>query len=104
MMKQPKYVYRGEIEYDEETGEITDIAPDWHPLAAIDNFILACGWTHEQNGFKAPEGWRDALAVHFGAGLHFSREVAAKLCIQYHEKAGISFAPNDQNELQGERL
>jgi hypothetical protein len=75
------------------------LAPYWHPLSAIDNFILSCGWTHDQEGFKAPEEWRAALSVNFGKGLHFSRDVAVRLCVQYHENAGIPFAPNTSSDV-----
>lgn len=61
------------------------LAPQWHPLSQIDNFILACGWTHDDEGFVPPEKWRKAIASKFGGGLHWNRENAARFCVNYYE-------------------
>lgn len=63
----------------------TTLAPDWHPLAHIDAFILACGWTHELEGFVPPESWREAIALQHGRGLHWKREHAVQFCVRYYE-------------------
>jgi hypothetical protein len=74
------------------------LAPDWHPLAHIDAFILACGWTYEPEGFVPPESWREPIALHHGGGRHWRREHAAQFCIQYHESYGWALSPNDGGE------
>lgn len=70
------------------------LAPDWHPLAHIDAFLLACGWTHGPEGFVPPEKWQEPIALHNGGGRHWRREHAAAFCIVYHERAGIPMSPN----------
>lgn len=68
---------------------IIGLANDSHPLSLIDNFILACGWTHEAEGFVAPERWRELIAVHHGRGRHWDRESAVRFCVRYHERCWL---------------
>jgi hypothetical protein len=70
-----------------------ELAPDWHPLAAIDQFILACGWTHDGKGFVPPLDWQEAIAIRHGGGIgkdasHWKREHAVQFCVRYHEQEG----------------
>jgi len=62
-----------------------ELFPNWHPLAHIDNFIMACGWTHDGEGFVPPDAWREAMSVNLDSGTHWRRDQAASLCIQYLE-------------------
>ncbi|MEI6036154.1 MAG: hypothetical protein WCS65_17960 [Verrucomicrobiae bacterium] len=62
------------------------LAPDWHPINCIDEFILACGWTWESGGFIPPESWVEKIAIRYGLGRHWSRCMAAQFCIQYYEE------------------
>jgi hypothetical protein len=68
------------------TNESIRLAPDWHPLAHIDQFILACGWTHDGEGFVCPEQWAEAIAIRHGRGKHWRREHAIQFCVRYHEQ------------------
>ena len=71
------------------------LAADWHPLSAIDNFILACGWTHDGHGFIPPAEWVEPIRVSHGYGPHWRREYAVQFCIRYYERAShIPFISN----------
>lgn len=65
------------------------LAPDHHPLAHIDNFILACGCTHEKEGFVPPEKWQEAIRLRHGGGRHWRREHAVQFCVRYYEHLGF---------------
>lgn len=65
------------------------LVPDYHPLATVDQFILACGWTNDGNGFIPPSSWKEAIAIQHGGGDHWKREYAVQFCVKYHEKFGI---------------
>ncbi len=66
------------------------LAPEWHPLTMIDQFILDCGWTHTPEGFVPPEKWREPIAREHGGGLHWKREHAIQFCVRYHEVCGFN--------------
>jgi hypothetical protein len=51
------------------------LAPDWHPLAWIDNYLLARGWTNDGAGWLPPERYRDEIAIVAGHG-RFRRGLA----------------------------
>lgn len=79
------------------------LAPDWHPLNCIDEFILACGWTWEPGGFVPPESWVEKIAPRYGYGRHWSRTMAAQFCIQYYQEGHAKIPwPNVQSEPRHE--
>ena len=62
------------------------LAPAWHPLTLIDNMLQAAGWTHEPDGWVAPEAWQEAIAIRHGRGRHWSRENAIRFTVRYYER------------------
>jgi hypothetical protein len=68
-----------------EQGESPTLAPSWHPLAQIDEYLLVKGWTFETGeGWLAPQQHRDAIAMHIGRG-HLRRGLAAHMQILWDE-------------------
>lgn len=67
------------------------LAPDWHPLSLIDQFILSCGWTHDGRGFIAPPDWQAGLALQRGGtgAEHYPRETACAFCVRFHESRNV---------------
>ena len=61
------------------------LAPDWHPVSCIDNFIFSLGWTWEPGGFVPPSGWTEKISIHYGRGRHWSRTLATQFCIQFYQ-------------------
>jgi hypothetical protein len=53
-------------------------------LEAIDDLLLASGWTHDRTGWLAPEDFRKALAGHLGQD-HLSRSQAIAAQVQFDE-------------------
>ena len=62
------------------------LVPEWHPLNAVDEFILASGWTRLGASFVPPESWREALEIRHPNYDSFPRDTAVLLCIAYWEK------------------
>lgn len=61
------------------------LAPSWHPLAHIDEYLQVKGWTFEQGqGWLPPLEFRDAIAMHLGRG-HYSRGIAIHLQVRWDE-------------------
>lgn len=53
-------------------------------LEAVDEMLLASGWTRDDAGWLAPEDFRNALAAHIGYG-HASRSQAIAAQVQFDE-------------------
>lgn len=66
-----------------------EMAPDWHPLAWVDEWLLAAGWTPDgDKGFIPPREWREPIAIRYGHGKHYGRQMATCLTIAYYENRG----------------
>jgi hypothetical protein len=53
-------------------------------LEAVEEMLLASGWTRDDIFWLAPEDFRSALAVHMGHG-HLSRSQAIAAQVQFDE-------------------
>lgn len=61
------------------------LAPSWHPLSHIDEYLLAKRWTFEEGkGWLPPLEFRDAIAMHLGRG-HYARGIAIHLQVRWDE-------------------
>lgn len=73
------------------------IVPLWHPLQAIDQLLLAFGWTNEGAGWLPPKIWRKAMQQHLGGGAsaEWSREHAIVMLVRYLENTYPFSKPNE---------
>jgi len=67
------------------------IAPSWHPLNWIDEYLFARGWTHNGVGWVAPESMREAIQLRYGDGSGArSRAIAISLQVSVDEQFSYS--------------
>lgn len=73
------------------------IAPSWHPLNWIDEYLLSRGWTHNGKGWVAPESMQAAIQIRYGGGSGpRSRAHAAALQISADEHFSFN---SDESEV-----
>lgn len=65
---------------------MSELAPSWHPLNIIDEYLLARGWTHVADGWIAPIEMQEAIQLRYGGGGGArSRAIAVSLQVSYDE-------------------
>lgn len=68
------------------------LAPSWHPLSHIDEYLHAKGWRFDQGqGWMPPREFRDAIAMQIGRG-HYSRGIAIHLQVRWDETHPVFWA------------
>ena len=61
------------------------LAPTWHPLSHIDEYLQVKGWKFEQgHGWLPPQAFREAIGMQIGRG-HLSRGIAIHLQVRWDE-------------------
>ena len=73
------------------------LAPSWHPLNLIDEYLFARGWTHNGVGWVAPATMQEAIQMRYGGGSG-TRPRAIAISLQVSVDEQFSYATGNSNE------